>query len=360
MSFFLDIAQAAAVKTQEAGGGFSQQVGDYVGFVLMRIPAWIASFVVFVGTIFVAKIAKSAIEAKISSQVDEEHQEVVVLAGRVTYFMTLAFGIIIALKIAGIDLTTILAAVAFGIGFALRDFIMNFLSGVMILVNRQFTIGDFIKVGDTIGRVMEIQTRATVLKTFEGTKVIVPNSELFTKHVTSYTSNPLRRIAVPVFISYDADIQYATKILVETLKKHPKILKKPLPSVIVKEYGDYTINLTARFWVGSRDGWYRIRSEALHQMWTALSTAGIDVPYKTVHFETTQDTAAYLEQMAAIEKKKKEEMGLSNAIASANGATATAALPATNGAVPQTLATVTVPVPTGGEVADLEEIDMEG
>lgn len=299
---------------EEVRDGLAGKIAAFFDYVISRVPNWIAGFIVFVLSIFIAKMAKAAVEARISDQVDEEHQEVLVLAGRVTYFGTLALGITVALKIAGIDLTTILAAVAFGIGFALRDLIMNFIAGVLILVSRQFTIGDFIKVGDTIGKVMEIQTRATILKAIDGTKVIVPNAEIFSNQVISFTTNPLRRVIVPLYISYDTDINYAMKVALEILKKNPKILKKPAPSVVIKEYGDSSIDLAARFWVGSRDGWYKIRSEVMQQMWDGFTEAGINVPYNVMHVETSQDTAAESHEAGERTKKKMSEMQLSKAI----------------------------------------------
>lgn len=376
---FTQVALAAArlnAAGEEVKEGLADKIAGFFDYIIGRVPSWIAGFLLFVATIFIAKMAKAAVESRISDQIDEEHQEVLVLAGRVTYFGTLVLGITIALKIAGIDLTTILAAVAFGIGFALQDLIMNFISGVMILVSRQFTIGDFIKVGSTIGKVMEIQTRATILKAVDGTKVIVPNSEIFTSQVISFTTNPMRRVTIPLYISYDTDISYATKIALSVLKKHPKIMKKPPPSIIVGDYGDSTIDLSARFWVGSRDGWFKIKSEIMHKMWDEFQAAGIVMPYNITHIENEQDTAEYVKQANEIAKKRMEEMKeakLSKAIqedaantaatgTNGNGSQAAAQTPVpTNGAAstvgPAPLATATVPVEPPGTYTDQEEID---
>lgn len=338
---------------EEAASGITGQVAGMVEFLVSRIPAWIAGFVVFILTIFAAKLAKSAVESRMEKQVDEEHQDVMILAGRVTYYGTLIFGIFVSLKIAGIDLTTILAAVAFGIGFALRDLIMNFLSGVFILVSRQFTIGDFIKVGDTVGKVMEIQTRATILKAVDGTKVIVPNAELFTSQVVSFTSNPMRRVIIPLYVSYDTDIHYATKIALGVIKKHPKVQKKPSASVIVKDYGDSTIDLAARFWVGSRDGWFKVKSDLMHQLWDEFQAAGIVVPYNITHFENEQDTAEYVKESGEKTRKRMEEMKLSKAIQ--EDAKQETVASRTNGANPGVVATI--PVEPEGAYLDQTEID---
>jgi small conductance mechanosensitive channel len=241
---------------------------------------------------------------------------------------------------------------------------MNFISGVMILVSRQFTIGDFIKVGSTIGKVMEIQTRATILKAIDGTKVIVPNSEIFTSQVVSFTTNPLRRVTIPLYVSYDTDIRYAMKIALGVLKKHPKIVKKPGPSVIVSNYGDSTIDLTARFWIGSRDGWFKVKSEMMHKMLEEIQAAGIVVPFNITHIENEQDTAEYVKQMNEIAKKRVEEMKeakLSKAIqedaakSAASGNGNGSQNPAVASAAP--LATAAVPIEPPGAYSDQEEID---
>lgn len=357
-------ARTLAGTSEEVGSGLAAQAAGFVDYMISRVPSWIAGFAVFALTIFAAKIAKSAVESRIADKVDEEHQEVLVLTGRVTYFGTLALGITIALKIAGIDLTTILAAVAFGIGFALQDLIMNFLAGVFILISRQFTIGDFIKVGDTLGKVVEIQTRATILKAVDGTKVIVPNSEIFTSQVTSFTSNPLRRVLVPLYVAYGTDIGYAMKIALDVLKKNPKILKKPAASVVVKDYGDSSIDLAARFWVGSRDGWFKIKSDVMHQMLDALDEAGIVVPYNVMHVETGADTQEEWKRAAETAAKRMQEMKISKMIqedakngASGTPSNGTSALPAIPQAGALIPAVATVPIEPEAAYIDQTEID---
>ena len=154
----------AATQAEEVASGTALELASLIEFVLTRIPLWIAGFVVIVLSVIVAKVGRRIIENKLAEKgIEEEHKELQILGGRITYTAILTLGITIGLKIAGIDLTTILAAVAFGIGFALKDLIMNFLAGIMILLGQQFTIGDFISIGGTLGKVVEIQSRVTIL-----------------------------------------------------------------------------------------------------------------------------------------------------------------------------------------------------
>lgn len=372
MYSLLIVAAANTLAKDDASSGLADKIASFFDFIISQIPGWIAGLILFVLAFAVAKIAKVAVESRISDKVDEEHQEVLVLAGRVSYFGTLIVGITIALKVAGIDLTTILAAVAFGIGFALQDLIMNFLSGVLLLLNRQFTIGDYIRVGSTYGKVMEIQTRATIIKSIDGTKVIVPNATIFRSEVISYTTNPTRRVTFDIPIAYDTNLKYATHVIITELKANSKILKKPAPSIIVKEYGDSAVNLQARFWVGSRDGWYQLKSQVMHDMFETLGEAGIEIPFNIMHIETNTETKASKDEMAKIREERMAEIKLSKAMEKdkkeaalkAEAATTATSTPAASTEVAATPETVQAPLEMAPALVldndDLIENDSQG
>ncbi|KKU80489.1 MAG: MscS Mechanosensitive ion channel [Candidatus Peregrinibacteria bacterium GW2011_GWA2_47_7] len=311
---FLSIAQAVdlASKGEQVQTGLTQKIAEMLAQFFIKLPSWIAGVLVFLLSIGVARMIKRSVETRISEHIDEEENEAIsVLIGRVTYFGVLTLGTTIALKIAGIDLTTILAAVAFGIGFALRDLIMNFIAGIMLLVSKQFIIGDFIKIEGQVGKVVEIQSRATILKAVNGTKLIIPNSKIFSNVVTSFTSNPMRRIDIPVYVAYGTDLDYAVQVTLDVLKKHPKILKKPAPSVRIIGFGGSSIDMKALCWVSRDAGWLKVRHEMITMIDKAYTDAGIIVPYDIVHIETGADTAEEwkgLSQRATAGKSKYEEM----------------------------------------------------
>ncbi len=156
---------------------------------------------------------------------------------------------------------------------------MNFLAGIMILVGRHFSIGDFIDVGGTMGKVVEIQSRVTVLQATDGTKVIVPNADLFKNKVTSFTSNPFRRIEIVVSIDYRNNLENAMRVLVKILKSTKGILLQPAPGVVVDEFGDSAVNLKVRAWVESTSGWVKIKSNLIMKIKTTFDEYGIVMPY---------------------------------------------------------------------------------
>lgn len=285
----------AQVSGTAVAGETESQLQGLLDFFIVKIPSFIAAFIVFVLFFFIAKAIKGIVENKMGQKF-EEHKEMQILAGRTASTTTLIIGATVALNIAGIDLTVIIAAAGFGIGFALKDIIINFLAGVFTLAQKQYTIGDFIKVDDTIGKVMEIQARATVLQALDGTRVVVPNSELFTKQVTSFTSNPFRRIEVSVGVEYSTDLHLAVKTCYEALKNTQGILLQPKPAVLVDEFGESSINIIIRGWVESRGGWLTIRSNLATQIKIEFDKVGINIPFpiRTIVY----DKDAKAEQLA--------------------------------------------------------------
>lgn len=281
--FRLLVPLADAASLTDKGSETAEQseaaVTDFVSFLWNSLDNWIAAIIVVVFSVYFAKMLKKIVVDKVADKMGDEHEEILVLVGRATYAAILGVGLTIGLKVGGIDLTVIIAAVGFGIGFALQDIIMNFIAGVILLATRQFAIGDFIEVNGTFGQVKEIQSRATILHALDGTKVIVPNSELFTNQVISYTTNPFRRIEVPVGVEYRTDLKKATNVMLAVLHAHDSVVKEPAPAVILDEFSDSSINFKVRFWVQSKDQWIQIKSDMIQLLKAALDEAGINIPF---------------------------------------------------------------------------------
>lgn len=285
-----------------------EKVAWIVDLVTSKIPLWIAAFILIMATILLAKIVRGIIESRISDKLGDENQEMQLLGGRITYAVILTLGVTVALKIAGIDLTTIIAAVGFGIGFALRDLIMNFLAGIMILMSRQFTIGDFIKVNGTLGKIVEIKSRNTVLRAIDGTRVIVPNADLFNNQVISMTSNPFRRIEVESAIDYRVNMEHATKVCMDAIKKTKGVLLEPKPAVIYTGFGDSNIDMKVRCWVSSRSAWLKIKSELIKNIMDEYNRTGVTFAYNTVNlvYDKENPVKEDLSDMKKVVKKSPD------------------------------------------------------
>jgi small-conductance mechanosensitive channel len=277
---FTAYAASVTKAADKVSGETSSQISDLVATVIEKVPLWIAAFVVIILSFLAAKIVRSIVENKMAEKgIEDEHKEIQILGGRMSYVIILTIGFTTGLKIAGIDLTSIIAAVAFGIGFALKDIITNFLAGIMILMSKNFTIGDFIVVEGTMGRIIEIQSRVTVLQAVDGTKVVVPNAQLFNKQVTSYTSNPFRRIEVVTSVDYRSDLKNALKVCLIAAKKTKGVLLEPKPAVLVTEFGASEIVIAVRVWVESRAGFKKIQSRLFMNIKESFNEYNVDFPY---------------------------------------------------------------------------------
>jgi small-conductance mechanosensitive channel len=310
------IAYAAATTGTQIADNTTSQLTGIVAMIVTSIPLWIAAFVVILVTFLIAKIVKSVVESKMMEKgVEDDNKEVVALGGRVAYSAVLTIGVTVGLKIAGIDLTVIIAAVGFGLGFALQDLIMNFIAGIMLLLNRQFAIGDFINVGGTLGKVVEIQSRVTILRAVDGTKVIVPNSDLFSTQVTSYTSNPFRKIEVAAAVDYRGDLQNALKVCMHAVKQTKGILAEPKPAVVISGFGASNIDIKIGAWVESKSAWVKIKSNLMINIKKEYDKYGIPLAWSISQVMYDKDMP--IDEKKFIEEKKLEAAIVADAAAQA-------------------------------------------
>lgn len=179
------------------------------------------------------------------------------------------------------------------IGFAFKDVLQNLLAGILILLTRPFRIGDQIISGDHEGTVEDILIRATLLKTYDGRRVVIPNSELYTGRVTVNTAFDQRRLTAPVGIGNDEDIDHASRVILDALDTLEEVLPEPAPEVVVSGLGDSAVLLDVRFWVAppSKREAVVATGLVLRTIKTALDTAGVTMPYPTqqIRLEPTTD-----------------------------------------------------------------------
>ncbi|MCC7432089.1 mechanosensitive ion channel family protein [Candidatus Peregrinibacteria bacterium] len=314
INYILGIPLAyAQVSSQvdKVGENTSNELTKLITNIFAQIPLWIVAFLVGVFSYILAVMVKRSIENKLTKEgIEEEHQEIKIVAGRSSFFGVLVIGITVALSIVGIDLKPIVAAGAFGLGFALQDIIMNLISGMMILASRHYTIGDVISVNGVIGKIEEIQTRATIIKAFDGTKVIVPNAELFQNVVVSKTSNPFRKLTFVMGVDYGADLKQTMDLTLAVIKNIPWVLQKPKPSVIFYEWGDYSINFRINVWIDSKGGkLVKVKNRVILDLTNAYNESGINIPYpiQTIQLDKAEEAALSQEEVnqrvANIKKK---------------------------------------------------------
>ncbi len=208
-------------------------------------------------------------------------------------------GLLIALAMAisaiGLDLSNIAlvaSALSVGIGFGLQNVVSNFVSGLILLIERPIKAGDWIVVGSNEGMVRRINVRATEITTFQNASVIVPNAEILSNAVTNWTHKDIQgRIDIQVGISYTADPENACAVLVECAKKHPEVLSFPRPKALLMNFGDSSQDLELRVFIRRIEMRYHVASDLRIAIWKALGEAGIEIPFpqRVVHLAGAAD-----------------------------------------------------------------------
>ena len=197
-------------------------------------------------------------------------------------YIILALGFVAALGVLGADFSkvSILAgAFGVGIGFGLQSVVNNFVSGLILLFERPIQVGDVVQVGTIQGRVNRIGMRASIVSTFQGAEIIVPNAQLITQEVTNWTrSDQLRRVELPVGVSYGAAPNKVIEMLEQAARAHPKVLRYPPPQALFMGYGDSSINFELRAWTDFVDSG-QVRSDLAAAVYDAVYAAGLSFPF---------------------------------------------------------------------------------
>ena len=200
----------------------------------------------------------------------------------------MVLGVALALMIVApsIDLGTLVGSLGIGsvaIGFAFKDILQNWLAGMLILIRKPFAIGDQIKMDGYEGTVEEIETRATILRTFDGEHVLIPNSMLYTNPVTVRTRTKLSRGEYTVGVGYGDDLDGALDTIRAELAKIDGVASEPAPEAFAWELAESSVNIKARWWTSAeRAEQVRIRGEAVRAIKLALDKQGIEIPFPQV------------------------------------------------------------------------------
>lgn len=196
-------------------------------------------------------------------------------------FTVLTIAVLIALTSIGVDVTGALIAGGFlgiVIGLAAQASISNFISGLLLLLEKPFKIGDFIHVGNTVGMVSEVGILSTTIVTWDGVKVRIPSSQLFNSDFRNYTASRVRLASVEVQIPYSASIERAIEAIKSKLQEQWYVLEEPSPVVFAKSFADDGVVLEARAWT-SGSTWFALFSNLPRLVKSALNEAGIEIPY---------------------------------------------------------------------------------
>ncbi|PTX57739.1 mechanosensitive ion channel-like protein [Litoreibacter ponti] len=193
---------------------------------------------------------------------------------------------LLLMNIMGVNLSTLAVlggAIGVGLGFGLQKIASNFISGVILLLEGQATVGDYVELdGGEAGTIVKMTARAIILETFDGRWIVVPNEDFIVTRVTNYSDQgSANRYEAAFSVSYDTDINLVPPLIEAAVQKHPDILEEPYPADCeLRGFGDSGIDFAVEFWVnGIDDGRHKYENDVLFIIWNTLKENGIKIPY---------------------------------------------------------------------------------
>ncbi len=199
----------------------------------------------------------------------------------VIYWVVFAIGLMVVLSALGVDITPVFALIggaSFILAFAFQDTLGNLASGMMIMINKPFDQGDFVDVGGVAGTVQAVNIFATTVATPDNQIIVIPNKNVWGNVITNVTASLTRRVDLVFGISYEDSIPLAARVIEETVKNHPLVLKDPEPVIRVHELADSSVNFVCRPWTMTTDYW-TVFWDLTQQVKERFDENGISIPY---------------------------------------------------------------------------------
>ncbi|OIP38469.1 MAG: mechanosensitive ion channel protein [Desulfobacteraceae bacterium CG2_30_51_40] len=230
------------------------------------------------------------------------------LLRKVIYYLLLSLFVVSALREMGFSLGALLGAAGVftvAIGFASQTSASNLISGIFLIGERSFQIGDFIKVEDTTGEVLSIDLLSVKLRTLDNLHVRIPNETMIKSEVTNLTKFPIRRVDLKVGVAYKEDIGKVRRVLLSVADKNPLCLEEPKPRFYFLGFGDSSLDLQFSVWV-KKENFLDLRTSMHEEIKAAFDREGIEIPFPHLSIYTGSVTEPM--PIAIINKKKMTEM----------------------------------------------------
>ncbi|HWN09027.1 MAG TPA: mechanosensitive ion channel domain-containing protein [Pyrinomonadaceae bacterium] len=260
-------------------------------FTVMRLLGGIA---VFVFAIFLSRRIGDLLERRIAKRTYIDPGLRYTIARLAGYLLIVA-GVLAGLKMVGVDMTSVavlFTALSVGIGFGLQYIAADIASGFILLFERPIRIGDRITIGEDEGDIKSINLRTTLVTTNDNISIIVPNSKLVSQRVINWSyGDPRARIAIPVGVAYDSNVELVTETLILAADGVENVLTDPAPRVQFLRFGDSSLDFRLLVWSVQPRRHFEIKSDINFRIWTLFRERGIEIPYPTTEFRMRPEPA---------------------------------------------------------------------
>ncbi|MDW7733089.1 MAG: mechanosensitive ion channel family protein [Methanolobus sp.] len=247
---------------------------------------------VLLAALIIGKGLTIYLERSFKERMDKEHLNIL---QKVTYYGIITLAIVVFIfPILEIEPSGLLVAggvVGIVIGFASQSIVGNFISGLFLMTERPIKIGDQINISNSAGYVEDINMISTIIRTYDGLYMRIPNETVFTTNITNYVANMVRRFDYVVGIRYEDDADEAIKIIRDIIDNEPFALKSPSAGIFVDNLGDNAVNILVRIWAPVTE-WYDLKTKLLWIIKKTLEENGIEIafPQRTVWFASELQT----------------------------------------------------------------------
>lgn len=244
---------------------------------------YILKIIAAIAILVIGKIIAGMIRNFVKRLLNKSNMDITIVSflSNLLYGLLITLIVLVALGQLGVETTSFIAivgAAGLAVGFALKDSLGNFASGVMLLINKPFSVGHYVEAGGTAGTVQEIKLFATKLKTPDNKVIYVPNASVVGSNITNYSAEDTRRVDMQFGIGYNDDIDKAKQIILKLLSNDDRVLKDPKPQVVVGSLGDSSVNIVVRPWVNKADYWgfFFDMTETVKK---EFDNAGVSIPF---------------------------------------------------------------------------------
>jgi len=264
-------------------GTFSDILQQMLINFLEFLPKAIIALVVFFLSLYIAGVVTRFVNLALDRR--KADQEIRLVLTKITRWSIIVLGVFIALQQMGFDLSAFLVSLGvagFTIGFALQDISKNFIAGLLILLQQPFDIGDAVKIEEFVGTVINVDLRATEIRTFDGKIVLIPNADVYTKPITNYSRETNRRLELALGVAYGSDLDLVKRTALEALAGLNIVLTDPAPEIAFDNFGGSSIDFTLYYWFNAKEhSLSAVNDAVILAINTAFTEKGIDVPYPT-------------------------------------------------------------------------------